>query len=247
MTWGYVAIAAGTVVAGAVSANGAKSAANKQAAAADKANQTQLDQYNQTRADNMPALEARNASLAKMRELLGIGGNAGAQGYGSMAQPLTGRQVQDEAGYQFGLQQGQQALQRQASARGMLNSGNALMAATRYGNDYASTKYQDAWNRLQGDRTNTFNRLASVAGYGQTGASQVGQAGANFANNVSANQLGVGNAQAAAGMAQSNAWGNAVNQAAGWYANQQRQPQAQGGSFGSNLDAFYGGTGGTGD
>ena len=145
-----------------------------------------------------------------------------------MAAAPTSSDVIAEPGYQFGLQQGQQALQRQATARGMLNSGNALLAAQRYGQDYAGTKYGDAWNRLQAGQTNTFNRLASVAGLGQTGASTIAGAGANAANNISASQIGVGNAQAAAGLAQANTWANAGNQLAGWYSRQSGAPASAG-------------------
>ena len=192
-------------------------AADTQAGAARDATGLQREQYNQTRTDNMPAMEARNRSLARMQELLGIGGGSGAQ------RSLSGADVMAEPGYQFGLQQGQQALDRSATARGMRNSGAALMAASRYGNDYGSTKYQDAWNRQQGERTNQFNQLASVAGMGQTASNQVGAAGAQFANNAGNNMMNAANVQGAAGIASANAWGNTGNQLAGWYANQQRQ------------------------
>lgn len=221
MTWGMVAVGAAGVVGGAIAANGSRSAASAQQNAANQANATQQAMYDQTRADNMPALEARNASLAKMRELLGIGGNAGAAGYGSLSKPLSVGDVTQDPGYQFGLQQGQQTLNNQLAARGMLNSGAALKAAARYGTDYASTKYNEAWSRANSDQTNQFNRLASVAGYGQTGANQIAASGSNSANQIAANQVGVGNALGASQIAQGNTWANAGNQLAGWYAARQ--------------------------
>jgi len=217
--WADIAQVGASLYSASAQSRAAAEALQAQSDAASASNATQMYMYDTTRADNMPALVARNQSLARMRELLGVGGDTTAQGYGSMSGSATPKDVQADPGYQFGLQQGQQALQRQASARGMLNSGNALMAATRYGNDYAGTKYNEAWNRMQGNQTNTFNRLASVAGLGQTGASQIAASGSNAANNISANQIGVGNAQAAAGIASSNAWANSANQLAGWYAN----------------------------
>ena len=177
MTWGMVAVGAATVVGGAIASDSSRKAANTQADAARDANNTQREMYDQTRADNMPALEARNASLARMRELLGIGGNAGSKGYGSLAGPTQVGDVTRDPGYQFGMQQGQNTLNSQLTARGMRNSGAALKAAARYGNDYGTTKYNEAWNRVNSDNTNAFNRLASVSGLGQTGASMVGQAG----------------------------------------------------------------------
>ena len=222
MTWGMVAVGAATVVGGAIASDSSRKAANTQADAAREANNTQREMYDQTRADNMPALEARNASLARMRELLGIGGNAKAQGYGSFA---GGPQdVQADPGYQFGLTQGQNALNSQLTARGMRNSGAALKAAARYGNDYATTKFDDAFNR----QTQTLNRFASVAGLGQVGAGQVGQAGIATGQGIAANQIGTGNALAAGSIAQGNAWANAGNQLAGWYGNMNRNSQING-------------------
>lgn len=213
MSWVAVAVAGSSVVGAVVSSDASRKASNTQADAAERAAALANDQWAQTREDNMPALEARNASLAKMREMLGISGT----GAGTMSSALTARQVQAEPGYQFGLDQGQQAMQRQANARGMLNSGNALLAASRYGNDYATTKYGDSWNRLQGERANSFNRLASVAGLGQTGASQIGQSGQTAALNAGNNMMSAANAQAAGGLAQANTWVNTGNQLAGWY------------------------------
>ena len=170
----------------------------------------------------MPALQARNASLAHLQKLLGIDGSGG-----GMATSPTAAQVQAEPGYQFGLQQGQQALNHQAAARGMSNSGAALMAAQRYGTDYAGTKYNDAWNRLQGEQTNQVNRLASVAGLGQTGASQVAQSGQQYANNAGNIGMSAANAQGAAGIAQANTWGGIGNNLAGWYYNKNLKDQQQ--------------------
>ena len=222
MTWGMVAVAGATVVGGAIAADSARSASNniKDSAAASDATQKQM--YDQTRQDNMPALDARNASLSRMRELLGIGGNTGSSGYGSLGKTLTAKDVMSEPGYQFGLKQGQDALNAQLAARGMRNSGAALQAASRYGTDYATTKFDNAFNRQQTQDNNMLNRFGTLAGAGQVGTSQIGQAGTNMANNVSNTQQGLGNALAASSIAQGNAWADAGNQLAGWYASYNR-------------------------
>lgn len=207
-------IAGAGLLGGVLSSSAASDAADTQASAARDATGLQREQWQQTRTDNMPAMEARNRSLARMQELLGINGGTGAKS-------LTSADVMADPGYQFGLQQGQQALDRTATARGMRNSGAALMAASRYGTDYGATKYNDAWNRQQGERTNQFNQLASVAGLGQTGSNQIAAAGQNYANNAGNNMMSAANAQGAAGIASANVWGNTGNQLAGWYGNQQ--------------------------
>lgn len=50
--------------------------------------------------------------------------------------------------YKFRFNQGQQALERSAAARGMLNSGNTLAALADYGQGLASQEYGNEFNRL---------------------------------------------------------------------------------------------------
>lgn len=218
--WVAGAVVGSAVVGGAIQSGAAGRAADKQAASASEANATQKAMYDQTRQDNMPALEARNASLERMRSLLGIGGDTSAAGYGSLGGAINPGDVTKEAGYQFGLNQGLGSLNNQLAARGMRNSGAALKASTRYGNDYATTKYDNALNRIMAIRSEQLNPLQSLAGASQTGASNVATAGGNYALNVGNNQTSLGNAQAANSLAQGNIWGGAVNQlgsaAKGW-------------------------------
>jgi len=237
MTWGMVAVAGASVVGGVLASNAASDAADAQTGAARDANALQREQWQQQRADNMPRMEAGNRSLARLQELLGISGSGGGR------QSLSATDVMSEPGYQFGLDQGQKALDRQANARGMRNSGAALMAAQRYGNDYGTTKYNDAWNRLQGERTNQFNQLASLAGMGQVASNQVSAAGSQFANAAGQNMMGAANARGAAGIAQANIWGNTGNQLAGWYANSKRQNALASGPSDAELEALWSGGG----
>ena len=125
-----------------------------------------------------------------------------------------------DPGYQFRLSEGIKALNSTAAARGGLISGAALKAATNYGQNAASQEYTNAFNRYQTSRANILNPLQSLVGVGQTGANQAQAASTNYANQGSNtyNNLGTntaniamsnGNAQAAATVAQGNAWGNA--------------------------------------
>jgi hypothetical protein len=225
-------ITGGAALAGGIlSSNAAGRAANKQLQASQESNATQKAMYDKTREDNMPALDARNASLQRMRELLGIGGDAASKGYGSLGGGINPGDVQNEAGYQFGLNQGLTAQSNHLGARGMRNSGAAIKAATRYGNDYATTKYDNAFNRIVANRSAQLNPLQSLAGASQTGASTVANSGNNYANTVSGNQTALGNALGANSLAQGNIWGGALNQigsaAKGWYS-------------GSQIDGFNG-------
>ncbi len=116
-----------------------------------------------------------------------------------------------QSGLQFGADQGSQGINRMAAAQGSMLSGATLKALTRFGNDYGSTKANDSYNRYNNDQTTRYNRLAGIAGSGQTASSQIGSAGQNMANNISASQIGAGNARASGYIAQSNSLQNGLN------------------------------------
>ncbi len=198
MTWVAVGVGVVGAVGGAYSSNQAKKG---QQAGTDAALGEQGRQYDQTRADNMPGLDARNNALWQMQNR--------AQQYGN-GQP-SAADVMATPGYQFGLDQGQNALQTGAAARGGLYSGAAGKALVQYGNDYGTGKYDDAFNRLQTSHTNDFNRWASVSGQGQTGANAIAGAGMNAANNSSNLYSAQGNANAGAAITNGNAYAGLAN------------------------------------
>lgn len=122
-----------------------------------------------------------------------------------------------DPGYQFGMDQGLQALDRKAAASGGRVSGAALKAATRFGTDYATTGYGAAYQRRQ----DTLNRLAAVAGIGQSATNASTQAGQNSTNAISGLYANQGDNAGSARLAQGNIWQGAINQGvAAW----NRQP-----------------------
>lgn len=86
------------------------------------------------------AASGRNA-LSALEGLLGLGGSPEAAE--NVLSAITGA-----PGYQFGLQQGTQALERGAAARGGLYSGAAGKALTQFGQDYAGTKLNQTMDRI---------------------------------------------------------------------------------------------------
>ncbi len=56
--------------------------------------------------------------------------------------------IENTNAYKFRFNQGQQALERSAAARGMLNSGNTLAALADYGQGQGSQEYGNEFNRL---------------------------------------------------------------------------------------------------
>jgi hypothetical protein len=96
--------------------------------------------------------------------------------------------IQQTAAYKFRVGQGQEAIQRQMAAKGMLGSGNRLMELTKYGQDMGSQEYDK-----QADR------LSSLVG--NYSGSWIGDKNANTANQAMQNQytLGMGNLDVARG------------------------------------------------
>ena len=135
--------------------------------------------------------------------------------------------IQMDPGYQFGLDQGNQALDRKVAAAGGRVSGAALKGAQRFGVDYATTGYNAAYQRRQ-DR---INRLQSLAGIGQTATAGSAQAGDAAAARNASLYSAQGNAAGAASLAQGNIWSNAGNQL-GAMAQRQQPSQANPNSTG---------------
>jgi len=186
-------VAGAVALGGVLTSQAAKSGAETQAGAARDAAALQNEQYQQTRADQMPYMQAGYAALNQLAPMA-----ANYQTFGM-------DQFQQDPGYAFRLSEGQKALDRSAAARGGLISGSALKAATRYGQDMGSQEYNNAFNRYQIERTARLAPLQSLAGLGQTTGGQIGQAGAANAANVGNLMTGGAAASAAGGMGSANA------------------------------------------
>lgn len=72
MSWGYVAVAAATVVGGALSSNSARRAGNAAARGADAATNESARQYDQTRADLAPYRTTGGGALNRIGQLFGL-------------------------------------------------------------------------------------------------------------------------------------------------------------------------------
>ena len=139
--------------------------------------------------------------------------------FGSLLKPFTGESLYNEPGYQFGLAEGEKGIDRAMRARGSFDSGSALKALLRFNEDYAGTKYNDAFNRNQAQNSSIYNMLSGVSGTGQTTAAQVGQIGSNSATNIASLLGEQGNARAAGIVGGANAWNNAIGQGLNAYQN----------------------------
>jgi len=181
----------------------ARSAGNIQADAANRAADLQYKQYQENVERQKPFYEA---GVNALPELIAA----------SKYTPFGMQQFQQDPGYGFRLKEGQQALDRQAAARGGLISGGALKAAQRYGQEMGSQEYTNAFNRYQAERQARLGPLQSLTGMGQTTAQQIGAAGQNYAgssaniagnmaNAVGESYAGAANARASGYLGQANA------------------------------------------
>ncbi len=184
-----VAAVAGAVV----SANASENAASTEANAANNASGVQQNQYNLNRADMQPWLDSGKNALGQLNQQMP-----------NLTRGFSMADFQADPGYAFNLQQGQQAIERSAAARGGLDSGATMKSLAGYSQGLAGQQYDAAFNRYNTTQGNTFNRLATMAGMGQQAATTNAANGTATANSIGNNMMGAGNAQAAGQIAQGN-------------------------------------------
>ena len=191
---------AASLAGGMMQSNAAQQAASTQAAAADKALALQQQQYEQSRQDSLPWMNAGKTALdAYMGEL----------GLSEAAKNGTFQSgFQKTPGYDFQMQQGQEGVQNSLAALGMKNSGAGLKAITRYSQGLADQTYNNYLDRLSAAST---GGQASVSNQNVLGQNAVAQMGQTLQDKGAATASGyVGSA---------NAWGNALtnlSKNAGW-------------------------------
>lgn len=136
--------------------------------------------------------------------------------FGSLLKPFTGADLQNEPGYQFGLTEGERAINNLSASRGTYFSGGTGKALTQYGQDYAGTKYNDAYNRDAADKTRTANLLSGVAGTGQSATNTGVNSGNNSTNAISNLMTQGGNAAASGYVGGVNAINSGVSNGINW-------------------------------
>lgn len=184
-----------------ISSSANKSAAKTAAASAGEANALQAYIYDQTREDNAPWRAAGQNALARLTGLLNDG---------SLTSKFAGN-VENEPGYQFGMQQGIDTAKMMGAARGGQSSARTN-AATRFAQDYAGTQYQNAFNRFQTERQNQLDPLYRMAGFGSAANTANTSAGQNYANQTGANMMDAASIRGASRLGQGNIYGNALSQ-----------------------------------
>lgn len=186
------AVGLATVAVGAYSANQQKKAGERgaaaQAAAAGMSTEEQRRQYDQTRQDQLPFLEAGYDALRAQ--------NAALKG------DFSGFQASPD--YQYTFDQSMKALDRTKAAQGGFMGGGADADRIALGQGLASQNFGNYWNRLAGR-----------AGQAQSAAQNLGGYGMQMAGNIGNNLQNAANARASSYANTANAWGNFGQQALG--------------------------------
>ncbi len=203
-----IAAAAGSAAAGIYGAN---KAADAQKKAAKKAAKLQKQALAQQLALTKPYVEAGKNALAEYQKL------APYEDFGM-------KQFEADPGYNFRMAEGLKGLERSAAARGLLQSGGTLKGIQQYGQNLASSEYENAFSRYLSQREARMDPYRYLSGQGQAAAvgqaANVGSSGAALAE-IAAQR---GNVQAAQAAGTAGAIGNAfssVGQGIGsYYANQ---------------------------
>ena len=235
-----------------------------QKAALDDSLKLQRELFNK-QVENLKSFkEAGETGQARLMDLLGLSGNKNAPGYGSATEtfkvegfnPKTlfenfnAQQMAEDPGYAFRMAEGQKALERSTAASRGLQSGAALKAAARFGQEMGSQEYQNAFNRFQANKAfqaqeygNAFNRftterenqlapLRSLTASGQASAAGQAAAAGNFASGGSQAYQGYGSGQAAA-------YGNYGSMTGDIAARTGAGGTAAYGNYGGNLSNIY--------
>lgn len=164
----------GAIVGGSLASAGIGYLGSQQAAKAQTSALNKQLSYQQQQA--APYTAAGKGAIASLAELYGIDPTTGAR----TGQPFNEESLaafRNAPDYQFGLREGQRALEFSNAAKGMLKSGNNLRDLVTYGTDYASSKFG-----------NYFNHLAQMANLGansgQGVATTLGQLGEAKASGI---------------------------------------------------------------
>jgi len=185
--------------------------ASKQAGAAESASQLQYQSTQDAARQQREMFDILNAQQTPYREA----------GYGALTninqmlpyftqqapayKPFTAADLKTNLApnYEFMKQQGLGATGQAMNVGG--GGSNVDLARTKFAEDYASNAYQNAlqnymtqqqqgFTQGQTQQTNIYNRLASLAGVGQTAQTQAQNLGTSTAANIG--QLGIGGASA---------------------------------------------------
>lgn len=238
--------AGGSILSGILGGNAASKAAGQQAAAGQAAAQGQREAGQQAQSDlqvalknetanEQPFLSAGQGAVGNLSRLLAPGGSL-TSSYSPFVAP-NAVTMSNDPGYQFQLQQGENAIQNSAAARGGLLSTGTAKNLNNYAQGTAAQAFNDVYNRALStyntnfntyntSQNNLYNRLLGLTGVGENAAgtlnSNINSGTQSLASLLTGNAqavgndiMGVGNANASGTIGRANAYGGALQTGAG--------------------------------
>tara|TARA_R110000796_G_scaffold48614_1_gene116457 strand:- start:32 stop:721 length:690 start_codon:yes stop_codon:yes gene_type:complete len=180
-----------SVAGAAMSARGARKAADAQSRSAEQGIQEQRRQFDAATQLFQPYVQAGAGSLEQQQALLGLGGPE--------AQAAAISAIETGPTFQALAEQGEQGILQNAAATGGLRGGNVQAALGQFRPQMLQSMIQQQYQNLSGITDVGQASAARQAGAGQTAASNIG--------NLYGQQ---GQAQAGSQLAQGRAYGNAL-------------------------------------
>lgn len=236
MTWAVTAATVANIGGSLLGGASARKQAEAKARALAEAKGETTKAYQTSKGYYDPYYQTGTAASNRLAELMGIGGNTGAEGYGSMMKNFSMADYQQDPGYQFRLQEGLKQLQGSAAARGGLLSGATQRGTQKYAQNVASQEYGNAYQRYMDQMQNRYNMLSGQQGVGMRAGGALADLSTGYGANMANYAMGQGAIDAAKIGAKYSMYGDILKSGANFAGN-----VAGSGGFGN----FFGGGGGS--
>lgn len=211
--------AAGSLFGGLFGASSAQKAEQEYIAQLQKAQSSLQSTEQQGIAEFSPWTSSGSKATGTLSDLLSTPGQGLLTPWTSTFTAPTAAEAAQTPGYQFQLQQGLNAVQNSASARGGLLSGQTLAdmnnyaqgtASTNYQNTFnnALTQYESAYNTFLNNQNNTYSRLMGLSGQGLQAAQGAAGVTTSIGSDIASLYGAQGAAQAQGTIGAANAYGS---------------------------------------
>jgi hypothetical protein len=213
--------AAGSLFGGLFGGNASQQAAQQYEQALQKGVTSLQGNLQTGEANYQPYLNAGQGATNTLASLMGTPGQGLMTPWSQQFTAPTAAQAAQTPGYQFQLQQGENAAQNSAAGQGSLLSGRTLASLNDFAQGTASTNYQNtfnnsltqynsAYNSFLNNQQNQYSRLMGMSGQGLQAANGEGQLIQGIGGDIASlyGQQGAAKAQGTIGAA--NAYGSII-------------------------------------
>jgi hypothetical protein len=162
-----------------------------------------------------PYLGAGGKATGMLSDMLGTPGQGLLTPWTTTFQAPTAEEAAKTPGYQFALQQGENAIQNSAAGKGSLLSGRTLASMNEFGTGLANQTYNDVFNRaltqyqtsyqsFLNNQNNSYSRLMGLSGMGLGAAQGAGSLISGIGGDIASLYGQQGAAQAAGTLGSAN-------------------------------------------